>query len=367
MPLVGLLAALAIAQAPQEGALIRQVKIKRPGEEIEGAMLQVREDPLSPPRFSPKKFGQNRQPWEFDFLITGFGYIPEVKRYQLRFRVYSQERKRQNDRATMASRMLMTLWDDVHRRVNLDHAEHFNGRIVDVFMCWGGKAGGEQLYDVAVEDGKSRNVNTIYFYDMNSFTDPVEMAREVAHEYGHAVLPAIGGYSAPEDWANGYLGEKLFMRWMRDDMASGRIAPQDVMGASREQLDKWVATNVDSLVSKAASAAPKKALFTDMTAAGMDRYMGLALYASTILPDKVFGRSLLLTGSTEAKDYPEAIALAAEEPDEYTITIPPLLADKPIWIPLGKAKLSGGKLLKYDGAWAQVTAPAGTLTVTNRK
>ena len=42
-----------------------------------------------------------------------------------------------------------------------------------------------------------------------------EACRELAHEYGHAVLPAIGGFKSPEDWANGYLGERLFLRWLR--------------------------------------------------------------------------------------------------------------------------------------------------------
>jgi hypothetical protein len=212
-----------------------------------------------------------------------------------------------------------------------------------------------------------KSVNTIYIYDVNSFTDPIEMAREVAHEYGHAVLPAIGGYTAPEGWANGYLGEKLFMNWLRDGMAEGRLGPDDAMGATAAQLDAWLAQKSDPLVLDAAQTFPTDTWLANPTAAGMDHYLGLALFAGNVLPNSVFGRSMLLTGSTEAKDYPAALVLATEEPDEYEIKIPKLLADKPIWLPTGKGRITGGKILKFKAGWAQVQAPEGTLTVVNRR
>lgn len=329
------------------------------------AMIRTEMDPLDPSKKSPKLFGTPPQRWEFPWLVQGYVRTPGAAQYGLRFRVYSQNRKEKNDQAPQVARMLTALWDENATRLQYDHPEQYNGSIVDVYLCWGGKAGGEQRFGVDFEGGRQKSVNTIYFYDLPSFSDPVETAREVAHEYGHAILPPIGGYEAPENWANGYLGEKLFMRWMRDAIAAGRLTTEDTMGAEAPQLDEWVRKNVDPLVIKSSQALPTPQLLNDPSAAGMDRYIGLALYAATILPDAVFGRSMLLTSSTDAKDYPEAIALAAEEPAEYTLRIPTYLRGKTLWIPVTKAKIKGAKILRFMGKWAKIQPTAADVVVTN--
>lgn len=357
------------AQAqPVQGGDARPVQaltVTRPGDSAPNTLIQVELSPLETPRLSPKKFGFSKEPWEFPWLSRGYVLAANAGQFDLRFRVYSQDRRPEDDPAPKIARMFTTLWHDTYSRLKLDHLTRYNGRIVDVFVCLGGKAGGEQRFDVTTENGVFKNVNTIYFYDINSFTDPIEMAREVAHEYGHAVLPAIGGYAAPEDWANGYLGEKLFLYWIREGMASGRLVPADAMGVTKEQLDAWLATNVDELVKKTNTVFPTESLLKDPSPAGMDRYLGLALYAAHTLPQSVFSRSLLLTGSTDAKDYLEAILLAAEEPEELVFRVPPFLKGKPIWIPHGKGKLTGAKILKQRGAWSQVQPGEGEFKITN--
>ncbi len=72
----------------------------------------------------------------------------------------------------------------------------------DVWLCHKGQTGGEQWR------------SNIYFYDLDTPRSSIEWIREIVHEYGHLALPAIGGYSAPEYWANGYYGERLITRWM---------------------------------------------------------------------------------------------------------------------------------------------------------
>ena len=71
----------------------------------------------------------------------------------------------------------------------------------DVWLCTGGGAGGEQWR------------SNLYLYDLGSPRSSIEWIREVVHEYSHLALPPIGGYDAPEYWANGYLGERLLVRW----------------------------------------------------------------------------------------------------------------------------------------------------------
>jgi len=73
---------------------------------------------------------------------------------------------------------------------------------IDVWLCRTGPAGGEQWR------------NNIYFYDLDTNRSSIEWIREILHEYSHLAFPAIGGFTAPEYWANGYMGERLLVRWI---------------------------------------------------------------------------------------------------------------------------------------------------------
>lgn len=92
-----------------------------------------------------------------------------------------------------------------------------------VWLVRGGQAGGEQWGD------------NLYFYDLDAPRSSIEWIREIVHEYSHLALPAIGGYKDPEYWANGYLGERLLVRWfqrMPDGPATVERAWGDFSGAA---------------------------------------------------------------------------------------------------------------------------------------
>ena len=72
-----------------------------------------------------------------------------------------------------------------------------------VWLCRGGQSGGEQWRD------------NLYLYDLDAPRSSIEWIREIVHEYSHLAVPAIGGYASPEYWANGYLGERLIVRWIQ--------------------------------------------------------------------------------------------------------------------------------------------------------
>jgi hypothetical protein len=356
--------ALAIAQASSQldkGALLTDPVTKQPSSRLIEFTAK-----LSPPKIAPRTFGPDHQQWTFDWHAAAYG--AESGRELLRFMVFSQERSDDHDRGEMVAQMLARLWEYNYHSLNMDHSSMFGNGRIDVYLCWKGLAGGEQLFDSDPQYGsRPEKVNTIYIYDLNSFTSPVEMAREVAHEYGHATLPAIGGYTEPENWANGYLGERVFLRHISEMMSNNLLGPDDAMGASAAQLKVWVSANVEPLVARAAASGPNMSQLENRSKAGMDSYMGLALYVDTVLPEKVFSRSMELVGSTDAKDYPDAIVLAAEEPDRYTLRIPRYLAGKPIWIPVGDhAKVFGATIARRNGDWAVINPGPGSITVVNR-
>lgn len=333
------------------------LELPEPGGRPRRLMLYPAEQRLDPPKISPLNN------WMFEWIVKGFAQIqPDNPALALRIRVYSQEHKTFDDPAPLVARMAMRLWELNHDRFLYDHSAQYGDQVVDFYLCYGGKAGGEQVFGVDTDSGKPRKVNTIYIYDLSSFSSPVEMAREVAHEYGHATLVPIGGYESPEPWANGYLGEKLFLRELRDEIAAKRLSPDDAMGADLSSLDRWVKANVDPLAVQASARDP----FTGLKATGpsaMDAFLGLALYADSILPHDVFGSSLVIVGSSSALDYPRAVLTAVGFAKKVTLRTPKWLQGKPLWIPLGSTRLSGARVLAKDGGWAKVQPTGGQITL----
>lgn len=329
------------------------------------ALMLIKGDPLEPPKLSPRRFPPTNERWEFDWLVSAYGVVEEGKN-DLRFRIFSQERKEPRvDQAQFAGRMAMRMWSLLREGLDADHVEMAKGlRMIDVYLAWGGEPGSEQEFTEDTEGGHRRRANAIYVYDLGSFREPVEMARELAHEYGHAVLPAIGGFETPEDWGNGYLGERLFLKWLRDGQKAGHLVKEDMMNATLPQLDAWVARNVDALVLRSAAVAPDPRLIGGKGQASLDAFLGLALYMEAVMPPEVFARTLRLIGSMKAADYPAAAVRAAEE-KTFDFRVPPSLQGKAIWLPVGKGRLTGGKVLSRSGDWAKVQPNGAKLTLSS--
>ena len=84
-----------------------------------------------------------------------------------------------------------------------------------VWLCREGKTGGEQFRE------------NLYFYDLDTPRSSIEWVREIVHEYAHLAVPAIGGYQSPEYWANGYLGERLLIRWLYRNSAARTMVERE--------------------------------------------------------------------------------------------------------------------------------------------
>jgi len=354
-----------IALFALQGPSAIETKLKDPDNGPSRLTVLQPVDRLASPKLSPRTFGDPPIHWEFDWVTAGYVRNPQTKeeRMDIRFQVYSQQRKNERDPALPLTQMLLRLWDFNRRRLAYDHNPTYADQLVDVYLCWGGTPGGEQRFDIdeQMKDrfGKPRHVNNIYIYDLASFEEPIEKAREIAHEYGHAILPPVGGFAEPEDWGNGYLGEKLYLTWIRDEMKLGRYGTYDSMGADLPALNKWISTNVDPLVLDAATKGPDAKLLSSTGQAAMDAYTGLAMYIYETMPPGVFARSLKLNGTMKAKDYPDAIVTAAAEPEEIFLRIPEGLKDRAIWVPVGKGKVFGAEVLKQQGDWAQIRPGLG--------
>lgn len=89
---------------------------------------------------------------------------------------------------------------------------------VDVWLQREGPAGGEEYN------------GHLYLTGIGESRPAAEWVRELAHEYAHLTIPVAGPYTEPEQWANGYLGERLFLKWLLVDNGATDLWDQPING-----------------------------------------------------------------------------------------------------------------------------------------
>lgn len=255
-----------------------------------------------------------------------------------RFNVYYQAQL--EDFAQFAAKTYLHLFQILNTKWNIDHPKLAGNQAIDVYLCTGGKAGGEQRLDQEGSLGNWRKVNTIYIFQAQKL-DPNsdEAFRELAHEYGHAVLPGVSGFDAPEDWGNGYLGEALFALHAPNDAFSSTTLRQ---GYLRPRLNDIESVRQNGPNSKALSTKGKSA---------MDSYIALLLYSSIILPEPIFARALGAGAGATGKHVPGLIVNAVDSAQ----TVELRLGGKPGWVPIpAGARLKGATVITKSGNWAKI-------------
>ncbi len=197
--------------------------------------------------------------------------------------------------AARIARLLALAHQTLTRRTGQEAA---NGTApFDVWLCTGGQTGGEQWR------------NNLYLYDIETPRSSIEWLRETVHEYAHLAVPAIGGYDAPEYWANGYLGERLLVRWLErgpDGPAHVEELWGDFSGAPN--FDRLLIAPPLALYKKVG---PSPAWLARRDEAGMRYLIGQALtfddkYGAARLGDAF--RRLPRFGEATAKDFAAALS-----------------------------------------------------------
>ncbi|MBS1701208.1 MAG: hypothetical protein JST12_06075 [Armatimonadetes bacterium] len=324
--------------------------------------VRQRSEPLEVAKLSPLKFPPENKPFAFEWLTEGYGHAwTPTDEYQLRFRVFSQDRKVHDELAPTTARLLLNLWKYNFTELKIDHKPDYNKSCVDVYLCFSGDPGGEQLFDEDSQaKGISTKVNTIYIYDMPSFKEPLEKVREVCHEYGHASLPAVGGYDKPEYWANGYLGENFFMSWLAKQTS---INSDLLYGCDPKILRDYVARVCYPMVAKGAMNFPGNSWLAGKSEEHMNRYIGLMLWMQEILPANIVAQSMKLMRSYDPKDVPASIVDACDGIDGLSIKVPSFLVGKKVWLPFGRHTISGAKVLGKSDNWIALYAPKTPIVV----
>ena len=142
-----------------------------------------------------------------------YGYVadPRSEQLQLRFAVHYPSpglAQPTIDHTPLAHRVISCLLRlQCYVSAYLGQPEPAMGdEIVRVWLTDRGNPGGEQMR------------SNILLSDVDVEREPIEWIREVAHEYGHQVLPRIGYIEPLDEDASGLIGERLFLRWLAEDV-----------------------------------------------------------------------------------------------------------------------------------------------------
>jgi hypothetical protein len=176
--------------------------------------------------------------------------------------------------------------------------------------------------------GAERVDSDLLLYDVATERKPVEWLREVAHEWGHLVLPEIGGFEAPEKTAEGYLGESLLLGYLADEAEEMTGRPLDDAATERLLASMWSGEPVDlaayldarwtERVARWLEEGPDSPAAVGRSEKAMDHFVGSVLYVAAAHGDEVLARLLAdLRGRSVAdfvRTYKEAVTrMAAAE------------------------------------------------------
>lgn len=353
-----------VSQENLNQADFAQARIKSAIDGQERLLLHVKLTELDPMKTSPM------YDWKFQWIVSGMGRPGSSSQFGQRIRVFSQERKEMEDTSFAVARMGMRLWDYNVQYLGLDHHDRYQ-KTVDIYLAKEGKAGGEQriVADPEMKDnfGRTVQMNVVHIYQIPTFTKGIERAREIAHEYGHATLPAIGGYSGLESWANGDVGERIYLQWLYRDMELGTIGWLDTVGATKEDIAGYLKAKVDPLVSQIGlNGVREQTLNADDRGAFME-YVALVCFAEAVLPSEAFQRFMLLTGDGHGKQALGEFSYAVGEMDEWKVRIPAVLVGKEIWLPVNQGNVVTGQITARRGTWAKVEPAEGAIVIRNRR
>lgn len=303
------------------------------------------------PRLNQRSISRTDPKHGWQFTVACYGYFRNEYQTQpeLRFRVYAQQVE-DLPKAQKVCRLLLRLqqiaWQKLRLQVNLQ-----GERVLNIWLCRQGNAGGEQWR------------NNLYIYSMQSIQHPVEWLREVAHEFSHALLPGITGFTLPEPWANGYMGERLFLSWIEPLVSGGQLSGEDLCDTPVREIRHFVQQRCLPLRNKWLTSGFPKGDFTRTDAVGMGALIGLALYI-----DGVYGSSMLrATFARLTEPHPaafwKAFTEALQEAEEVHLS--PVGANIQVWLPAGEWQVQAQDkkaFLQMDKNRWQANQPAWNLS-----
>ena len=203
----------------------------------------------------------------------------------------------------------------------------------------------------AKEGGETRDAN-VYVFAASGIRTPLELVRTISHEWGHLTLPAARGYTEPEYDAAGYLGERLYLKWLCEESKETVALPDD--GTHQEDLALYYRRQIAPLIQRWQDGGPtSKEMDGDRTTA-MDYYIGASLGIDEAFGPAILGKALWETDDDKPRDLlrsmEKVIASVAQKK-----AIPIKL---PAWVPLAAHRRYSLSITNGTGSIALADRPA---------
>ncbi len=179
----------------------------------------------------------------------------------------------------------------------------------------------------------------------------LEWVRTIAHEWGHLTLPAARGFTEPENDAAGLLGERLFVRWLKNEQARLTQIPND--GTNESDLNRYVEWQVTPIAEQFRKGGPTSPLLNRLGSGAMDYYTGVVLAFEDGFGSVLLGRALFSIDGDRAQDLLTSMGEAVAASSAVTVRLP-------VWMPLPKTNF----VLSADAKGAVVLADRPPLPVS---
>jgi hypothetical protein len=205
--------------------------------------------------------------------------------------------------------------------------------------------------------GESFSSAEAYLYLSGVTRTPLEQVRTLVHEWGHLTIPAARGYLEPEPDASGYLGERLYMKWLRE---TGGNSGDGTVAAD---LERYYSRQIAPLLARYASGGPASPQMDGRMTPHMDYYIAAALGFEEAFGSRLLGRALFSIEGVAPRDLLAAMRATVARAGTLPVRLP-------AWVPLpaGKYAVTGnapGSVL-LAGRSPITVSPKKPLTVTLR-
>ncbi|MHB1460798.1 MAG: hypothetical protein ACYC1M_05920 [Armatimonadota bacterium] len=173
-----------------------------------------------------------------------------------------------------AAGMVQLLKDHLGRMFRISESGNLH-----IWLCENGESGGQLSKD------------NLYIFSIGKERTPAQRCRELAHELGHSALPGISGYTEPEPWANGYLGEQMLLRWLDQSMKDGTAKPVQYFGAAPKEITEMVTSRYENLLAAWRNGQFTEADLNRRDSVGMKALIGFVAYIQTTYGDEMLSES----------------------------------------------------------------------------
>ncbi len=170
--------------------------------------------------------------------------------------------------------------------------------------------------------------NHLYIFDTAVPRTAIEWTRTIAHEWGHVTLPAARGFSAPENDAAGFLGERLYLKWLYEETVAGKGTAGDDW-TDAPGLSTYHARQIAPLIARFHEIGPIGSGLDDRDERAMNLYIGAALATDHAFGPELLGRGLFSILGVGPRD----LLTALRNTVAAALVVPIRL---PAWVPLAR-------------------------------